>query len=168
MSLSNDDVQEILRLLEGSFHDELHLETKSFKLALRRAGGASGIWSQETTTLGAANLLNLGSGNASLPAAPPGAGAASPSPQAALAPGLAAIRPPLIGTFYRAAKPGAPPFVEEGSTVTPDTVVGIIETMKLMNPVLAQTSGTVVEIHAQNGELVEAQRVLMVVKKEPA
>jgi acetyl-CoA carboxylase biotin carboxyl carrier protein len=168
MSLSNDDVQDILRLLDGSFHDELHLETKSFKLALRRAGGAPGLWSQETTTFGTPNLLNPTGGETSLSPTPPGAGTVAPPRQSALAPGMTAIVPPLIGTFYRAPKPGAAPFVELGSTVTPDTVVGIIETMKLMNPVLAQTGGTITEIRAENGQLVEADHILMVVTKEPA
>jgi acetyl-CoA carboxylase biotin carboxyl carrier protein len=71
------------------------------------------------------------------------------------------IRPPIMGTFYRAPKPGAAPFVEIGSQVEAETVVGIIETMKLMNSVYAGAHGTVSEICVANGELVNAQRVLM-------
>ena len=66
-----------------------------------------------------------------------------------------------MGTFYRAPKPGAAPFVEVGSPVDAETVVGIIETMKLMNSVYAGVGGTVTEICVANGELVDAQRVLM-------
>jgi acetyl-CoA carboxylase biotin carboxyl carrier protein len=66
--------------------------------------------------------------------------------------GLVAVRAPLPGTFYRAPRPGAAPFVEVGSRVSPDTVVGIVETMKLMNSVTAGTAGTVAEICLGNAE----------------
>jgi acetyl-CoA carboxylase biotin carboxyl carrier protein len=75
---------------------------------------------------------------------------------------------PLLGTFYRAPQPGAPPFVEVGSRVEPDTVVGIVETMKLMNSVCAGTLGTVVEICVKNAEFVDAAAVLMFIEPEPA
>ena len=61
----------------------------------------------------------------------------------------------MLGTFYRAEAPGAAPFVEVGAEVEPDTTVCIIEVMKMMNSVPAGVSGTIVEIAARNGELVE-------------
>ena len=63
-----------------------------------------------------------------------------------------AVRAPLPGTFYRAPRPGTAPFVEVGSQVGADTVVGIVETMKLFNSVTAGVSGTVVEICLENAE----------------
>ena len=66
--------------------------------------------------------------------------------------GLVAVRAPLPGTFYRAPRPGTAPFVEVGSQVGADTVVGIVETMKLFNSVTAGVSGTVVEICLENAE----------------
>jgi len=66
--------------------------------------------------------------------------------------GFVAVRAPLPGTFYRAPRPGAAPFVELGSQVGPDTVVGIVETMKLMNSVTAGVAGTVAEICLGNAE----------------
>ena len=66
--------------------------------------------------------------------------------------GLVAVRAPLPGTFYRAPRPGAAPFVEVGSQVRADTVVGIVETMKLMNSVTAGVDGTVAEICLGNAE----------------
>ena len=65
---------------------------------------------------------------------------------------LVAVRAPLPGTFYRAPRPGAAPFIEVGSRVDPDTVVGIVETMKLMNSVSAGVEGTVAEICLGNAE----------------
>ena len=66
--------------------------------------------------------------------------------------GLVAVRAPLPGTFYRAPRPGAAPFVEVGSRVSADTVIGIVETMKLMNSVHAGVAGTVAEFCVQNAE----------------
>jgi acetyl-CoA carboxylase biotin carboxyl carrier protein len=71
------------------------------------------------------------------------------------------VRPPILGTFYRASKPGAAPLIEVGSKVAKNTVVGIIETMKLMSSVYAGTAGVVIEICAANGQLVEQEQVLM-------
>ncbi|MDE2347882.1 MAG: acetyl-CoA carboxylase, biotin carboxyl carrier protein, partial [Gammaproteobacteria bacterium] len=78
---------------------------------------------------------------------------------------IRAVPAPLLGTFYRSPKPGAPPFVEIGSAVMADTVIGIIEVMKLMNTVRAGESGTVVEIPAQDGALVEYGETLLRVRK---
>jgi len=70
----------------------------------------------------------------------------------------------LPGTFYRSPQPGAPPFVEVGDRVGPETVVAIIETMKLMNPVHAGVSGTIEAILHDNATPVDASAVLMTVK----
>jgi acetyl-CoA carboxylase biotin carboxyl carrier protein len=73
------------------------------------------------------------------------------------------VHPPLLGTFYRAPQPGAPPYVDVGDQVAEETVVGVIETMKMMTPVHAGVRGTVVEVRAPNGEFAEADAVLLVV-----
>jgi acetyl-CoA carboxylase biotin carboxyl carrier protein len=165
LNLTNHDVQEILRLLEASAFDELHLETDQFKLTLRRTGAG---WTQEQERgAGRGNRENSAvkgpprSGGLDAPSAP-----AIPPHEAASFPGFPArhlieIRPPIVGTFYRAPKPGAPPFVEVGSRVDPQTIVAIIETMKLMNSLHAGASGEVVEICALDGELVQTDRVVM-------
>jgi acetyl-CoA carboxylase biotin carboxyl carrier protein len=81
--------------------------------------------------------------------------------------GLRAVRTPLPGTFYRAPMPGAPPFVEVGSRVEPDTVVGIVETMKLMNSVCAGVRGTVAEILLANAQFAERDTALMWIREDP-
>lgn len=151
MNLTNDDVQEILRLMDASSFDELQIETDRFKLTLRR--GLHAGWTEERQTLGSAAQVAQ-----SL--------APSAQPAVALEPGMVAVHPPLVGTFYRAPKPGAAPFVEVGSKVEEDTVVAIIETMKLMNSVRAGVRGTVVEICAQNAAFVEQDAVLMILRAE--
>ena len=77
------------------------------------------------------------------------------------------MRAPLLGTFYRAPKPGAPPFVEAGARVEANTIVGIIEVMKLMNTVRAGVRGVVREIRARDGVLVEYGETLLTVEQEP-
>jgi acetyl-CoA carboxylase biotin carboxyl carrier protein len=82
--------------------------------------------------------------------------AAASTPERAPAPADAdAIVAPMLGTFYRAPAPGAAPFVEVGSSVEPETLVCIIEVMKMMNSVHAGVSGTIAEICVENGEAVE-------------
>jgi acetyl-CoA carboxylase biotin carboxyl carrier protein len=154
MNLTNDDVQEILRLLDASPFDELILQTERFKLTLRKS--SAGGWTQERQTLAPAR-----SSPAAHAATRTIGESAPPPPSPAASAGALEIRPPIMGTFYRAPKPGAAPFVDIGSRVEPETVVGIVETMKLMNSVYAGAHGTVIEICAANGELVDAQHVLM-------
>jgi acetyl-CoA carboxylase biotin carboxyl carrier protein len=71
------------------------------------------------------------------------------------------IKAPLVGTFYRASQPGAPPFVEEGDVVDEGQVVAIVEAMKLMNQVQADQGGKVNEILAEDGQWVEFEQILM-------
>ncbi|MGH3305733.1 MAG: acetyl-CoA carboxylase biotin carboxyl carrier protein, partial [Streptosporangiaceae bacterium] len=79
--------------------------------------------------------------------------------------GLVEVRAPLLGTFYRAPRPGAPPFVTVGSQVEPDTVVCIIETMKLMNSVTAGAHGTIAAIVLDNAQFAEHGAVLMRIRE---
>jgi acetyl-CoA carboxylase biotin carboxyl carrier protein len=125
-----------------------------------------------------------GSGSAAVPAAGPasrmagpgmagpgGDGAAGeaavdggPAQSAGGAAGLTAVPAPLPGTFYRAPRPGADPFVQVGDLVSPDTVVAIIETMKLMNSVHAGTAGRVSRICLENGDFTSAGATLLLIE----
>jgi acetyl-CoA carboxylase biotin carboxyl carrier protein len=77
---------------------------------------------------------------------------------------LREIVSPMVGTFYRAGSPDAPPFVDVGKTVTEDTVVCIIEAMKVMNEIKAETSGVIAEVVAENGKPVQFGQVLFRVR----
>jgi acetyl-CoA carboxylase biotin carboxyl carrier protein len=128
MGLTDDDVREILRLIDESDLDELRVETADFKLHVLRGGGDG----------------------------PP-----APAPESAAQVAVPAtdgrshtIAAPMPGTFYRAEGPGMDPFVEVGARVEPDTVVCIIEIMKMMNSVPAGVAGTVVEVCAEDAQVV--------------
>ena len=155
MELTPDDVRDVLRVLDSSGLDELHLELADLSLTVRREGAAG--WTAEQQVLRPPVLEST--------SAPVTAAAAAPA-QGSVGEGLVAVRPPLLGTFYRAPQPGAPPFVEVGDRVDEETVVGIVETMKMMTPVHAGVRGTVVEFRTNNGEFAEADAVLLVVEPE--
>jgi acetyl-CoA carboxylase biotin carboxyl carrier protein len=158
VSLSAADIQEIMRLVEASHFDELVLEADGTKLVLRR--GAAVAQAAATPLVAA-----------------PAAAAAVTAPALAAAPAVAAaaavssaggepVVAPMLGTFYRQPKPGAPPFIEVGMPVEADTVIGIIEVMKLMNTVRAGIKGAVTEIVAADGALVEFGETLIRVQPE--
>jgi acetyl-CoA carboxylase biotin carboxyl carrier protein len=148
VSLTAREVAEILRALEESSFDTLDLEMNGVQLHLRR-GAASSPAARPATA----------------PAAPAPAVVAVPAPaqpQAHLAHSDGtAVSAPLLGIFYRAPKPGEPPFVQVGDRVEADTIIGIIEVMKLMNTVRADVAGEILEISAGNGELVEFGQALL-------
>ena len=100
-------------------------------------------------------------------AAPPAAGGAESSPAAvAEAQGQLTIESPMVGTYYAAPNPDAARFVEVGATITPDTVVCLIEAMKIFNEIKAECAGTVVKALVENGEPVEFGQTLFLVKPE--
>jgi acetyl-CoA carboxylase biotin carboxyl carrier protein len=155
VQLSPDDVRDVLRVLDSSGLAELHLETADVAITLRREGGSG--WTAEQQVRRAPVLER----------AEPAVDVDETSSAGAEVPeGLVAVHPPLLGTFYRAPQPGAPPFVDVGDEVGEDTVVGVVETMKMMTPVHAGVRGTVVEFRTGNGEFAEKDAVLLVV--EPA
>lgn len=153
MTLGDEDVRDLLRLLDGLPFTELDLQTERFRLVLRRAADG---WTRQLQVTSAPEVQD---GPPQPAAEDPGADegtAAEPVDD-----GFAAVRAPLVGTFYRAPRPGAEPFVEVGSVVDADSVVGIVETMKLMNSVEAGVRGRVVEIVAADAQMVQQDAVLM-------
>jgi acetyl-CoA carboxylase biotin carboxyl carrier protein len=99
----------------------------------------------------------------------PAPGSSAPaSAVGAAAPKGSEIRSPMVGTFYRSPSPEAAPFVEVGDTVRKDTVVCIIEAMKVMNEIKAECDGEVLAVLAQNGEAVEFDQPLFLVRPADA
>ena len=161
MSLTAKDVAEILRLLEESSFDELELEAGDLKLSLRR--GADGVAPSTATRSPSPVQRGRTKSVESAASPPPHAGEVARSAGGGGLDGVE-VPAPLLGVFYRAPKPGEAPFVEIGSKVEEDTVIGIIEVMKLMNSVRAGVRGEIVEICAQNAALVEYGEALIRVR----
>ena len=86
------------------------------------------------------------------------------APKSVESPLMREIASPMVGTFYRSGSPDGPPFVDIGKTVTEDTVVCIIEAMKVMNEIKAETSGVIAEVVAENGRPVQFGQVLFRVR----
>jgi acetyl-CoA carboxylase biotin carboxyl carrier protein len=144
LPLTPDDVAQIVSILGDGTQDRLDLTTPRYRLRLTRE--PSGEWTQDWETRGTQGPVSV---------------VVASAVAVVVEEGVHAVRPPLPGTFYRSPQPGAPPFVEVGSRVEPNTVVCIIETMKLMTSVHAGVSGVVVAIDAENGQLIDKDAVLL-------
>lgn len=151
--LTGKDIAEVARLLDESQFSSLDLQMGTFRLRIRRDGNRSGPDDEAD--------------EAPAPRATPRTAPTPPPPPApASGPGTNEVDviAPLLGNFYSAPRPGEPPFVQPGDMVEPDTTIGIIEVMKLMNPIRAGVSGAVTALLAENGKPVEEGQALLRVK----
>jgi acetyl-CoA carboxylase biotin carboxyl carrier protein len=150
-SVNMDELRELIALLRENGLAELELENEGFRIRLRSESAAVA----STNVVAAAPAAPA----AVAPAPAPAAGPAHPGTQAATAASqdqdLHIIPSPIVGTFYRSPSPTADAFVKIGSNVEPDSVVCIIEAMKLMNEIQAEATGEVVKIYVENGQPVE-------------
>jgi acetyl-CoA carboxylase biotin carboxyl carrier protein len=150
VSLTARDIAEIAKLLDASHFSSLDLTIGEFRLKIRREGGWSGQDDE--------------------PEAPsPKADATEPPPPIGQEAGAARVGEvdvpaPLLGNFYAAPRPGDPPFVNVGDSVDEESVIGIIEVMKLMNPIRAGVAGKVVAILAADGTAVDEGQPLVRVR----
>jgi acetyl-CoA carboxylase biotin carboxyl carrier protein len=144
MSLTDDDVREILKLIDESDLDELHIETAEFVLHVSKGAGGDG-----------ASMTPLMGVREASPTRTPEHPEQSEDNGPVSSDGAQTIDSPMLGTFYRAERPGAEPFVEVGTKVEPDTIVAIIEVMKMMNSVPAGVAGTIAAVCSENAALVE-------------
>lgn len=166
MELTEDDVLHILKLIDESKFDYFQLEVGELKITVSKGEPIP----LPTSSRSAASLQSSAAPVVEPPKVAPAQPA--PGPQSAAASvdtraateGLVPITAPLLGTFYVAPEPGAPPFVQVGSAITEDTTVGLIEVMKVFNSVRANVKGTVAQVVAQNGQFVEYGQTLFLVK----
>ena len=165
-NLETEDITALLELLKDSGFDELHIETDHFEVWVARRGVASRRLGRPSTARSAEGPTEPDPAPESTP--PPAADRvrerASPAANAVAAKSGSSARPitaPLMGTFYRAPSPGAAPFVEVGQEVTPETIIGIIEVMKLMNQIPAGVAGVIESIVAADATLIEFGQPIM-------
>ncbi len=154
MSLNYEEIAEILKIIDSSSCDEVIIETGEIKLVVRRNSAcdttpveftkrAAVQPSVDTSRKGTVQVTGV---------------------RIQAATGQVAVTAPMVGTFYRASSPDAPPFVEVGSVVEASQPICLIEVMKLFTTINAEISGRIVEIGAENGELVEYGRTLFVIE----
>jgi acetyl-CoA carboxylase biotin carboxyl carrier protein len=147
------EIKSIIDLMKKHDLSVFEIEKEGFRLKLQR--GASAPQATMVAPAVAASPAKAGSTGA------------EPSPPAAKpieSVSMKEIVSPMVGTFYRAASPDASPFVEVGKPVTEDTVVCIIEAMKVMNEIKAETSGVIAEVLADNGKPVQFGQALFKVR----
>lgn len=148
MKMKIDEIKAIAEIVAANDLTELKLEQDGFTLEIKRGGSA--------TVVAAAPVAVAA---APVPAAAPVAAAEAPA-----AVSRETIDSPLVGTVYRAPSPEAAPFVKVGDKVSPDTVVCIVEAMKVMNEIKAEKSGVIRDILVENGSAVEFGQPLFVIE----
>lgn len=155
-------IRQLVRIMNNGGVSEIEIddEKEGLSLRLRRdaepaSGGSAPIVHMMSPAAGApagpAALSAGGDEGASAPAGPP--------------PGTVQITSPMVGTFYRSPSPESDSFVDVGSKVDDESVVCIVEAMKVMNEIKAEVTGEVIEILVENGEPVEFGQPLLLVKK---
>jgi acetyl-CoA carboxylase biotin carboxyl carrier protein len=147
------DIKAIIDLMKKNSVTEFELEKQDFKIKLKRGGNGAPLAVLEDPP-----LLTYAQPTGSIPAQTPTA-ASAPVPSGELD-----IKSPMIGTFYRAPSPEAAPYIEVGTEVNPETVVCIIEAMKVMNEITPDKAGEVVSIEVENGEAVEFGQPLFLIR----
>lgn len=177
-SLNMEELRELFTLFTAQGFTEFELEREGFRVRLRRdlpppvAGAqpnAALLPHEQPQPFGAPSLATgpeetraaAGTTAPSSPTATAAGQAEEPAPE----PKLHTISSPIVGTFYRAASPTSDLFVRVGSPVEPDTVVCIIEAMKLMNEIQAETTGIIEKVYVENGQPVEYGQPLFGVRR---
>ncbi len=162
-TLDLKQIKQIIDLMKRSELTEFAVEEEGFKLKIRR--GVNGL-----PVVSSSHVSNspfpAHSEVAPVPAAPAPVAAPAPAPVVSGdEAGVAYIKSPMVGTFYRSASPESKPYAETGTKVVENSVVCIIEAMKIMNEIQAEAKGTVVEILVENGQPVEYGQKLFKIKQ---
>src|SRR2546423_165374 len=142
------DIKAVIDLMRKNDLSVFEMEKDGFRLKLQKGAGEQTVYAQPPPAASAATAAN----------------APAPAPAAEKASALKDVLSPMVGTFYRAGSPEAQPFVDVGKEVSEETVVCIIEAMKVMNEIKAETKGVIAEIVAENGKPVQFGQVLFRVK----
>jgi acetyl-CoA carboxylase biotin carboxyl carrier protein len=150
------DIKAVIDLMKKNDLSVFEMEKDGFRLKLQKGAGDQTIFSSTPAPAGPSP--------SALAAGSTAAGAAPPAAEAPPSSTLKDIVSPMVGTFYRAGSPESPAFVDVGKEVSEETVVCIIEAMKVMNEIKAETKGVIAEIVAENGKPVQFGQVLFRVK----
>lgn len=159
--LELSEIKELVELIAAREFTEFELVRGRFKLRLRKGGASDPI-----VLVNPQNSVEAAEATPVVVRAGETAPQPTPEPQKAQVPqdNLHVITSPIVGTFYRSSSPTTEPFVKEGDIITPGKTLCIIEAMKLMNEIQSEVSGTVVRVHAENGQPVEYGQPLFDIK----
>jgi acetyl-CoA carboxylase biotin carboxyl carrier protein len=169
--MNQKELKELIEFLIEKDIAEFELERGDVKVRIRRAGA-------DSHAAGEPRYIAVPPAHPAPPVAPPAVPAAHPAPGSPTAAppagtaeseeeaGLHVIRSPIVGTFYEAASPGAPPFVKAGGTVTVGQVLCIIEAMKLMNEIESDYAGELVKRYVTNAQPVEYGQPLFAIRAQ--
>jgi acetyl-CoA carboxylase biotin carboxyl carrier protein len=166
MTLTEDDVIQILKLVEQSTFDELQLETGELKLVVRKKGCGPAVVESGSTVTGTTSVSSAPARGPEIPVSEPDRRKDRKTKTVAEKEGLVPIKAPLLGTVYRRPSPEAPPFVEVDSFVKEDDTVCLIEVMKVFTALKAGVRGQITEILVETNEMVEYGQPLFLVKPE--
>ena len=164
MSLTYDEIAEIIKLIDSSSCDELVVETGDIKLVVRRNGASAGAAAEYVERGSAPVAVSAAAPRKARAAAPKVAAADAADAADATAAGQIEVAAPMVGTFYRAPSLEARAFVDVGDVVGVGDPLCLIEVMKLFTTINAEVAGRIVQIGAENGELVEYGRTLFVIE----
>lgn len=153
-------IQSLIQIMEGGDVTELELDDEQQGLRIRLRRGAPQPLATHGPMLGILPAGGVAAGAAPLPTTSPAAPAAAATRRS----GTIEIKSPMVGTFYRAASPEAEPFVQVGARIGPESVICIVEAMKVMNEIKAEMNGEILEILVENGEPVEYGQPLFLVQ----
>jgi len=157
------EIQELLDFISGSGLDEVNIETDTFKLAVKRNSGVVRYAEAATAPVAATPIpVQIQATPSPAPAATPPAAAQQAQDAGSK---TITIKSPMIGTFYRTAKPDMPPFVKEGDEVKKGQTVCIIEAMKLFNEIESEFSGKIVKVLVENATPVEYDQPLFIIEQ---
>ncbi|MBO8163138.1 MAG: acetyl-CoA carboxylase biotin carboxyl carrier protein [Brevibacillus sp.] len=165
------EIREMIKLIDQSSIQELKLEWEGSKLSIKKSSApAAEVPVTVAPPQPAVHVQPASVVTSSAPEVQPAAQPEAPKPAEAAAvadeANLHKITAPMVGTFYRAPEPGKPPYVQPGDKVTPNSVVCILEAMKLFNEIEAEVSGEIVKVLVEDGQLVEYGQPLFLVKPE--
>ncbi len=167
MDLDLEELAAVIELLDRADFTDFRYEKGDLRIAVRRGGPPLDEAPPARPAAAAAPLHEPAPGQRAAEPSPKPVTVAQPAAPTADDEGTVLIRSGMLGAFYRSPKPGDSPFVEVGDKVEVDSVVCIVEVMKLMNSVTAGVSGEIVAVHAQNGDLVEFDQPLFSVRPLP-
>jgi acetyl-CoA carboxylase biotin carboxyl carrier protein len=163
--MNHKEIKELIELLVEKDIAEFELERGDIKVHVKRGGSAPAMATQPLAVAGVPATAVVAGSAPPIPH-PSSEPAASPAEAPSTDSDLFIIKSPIVGTYYEAPSPGAPPFVKAGDTVREGQVLCIIEAMKLMNEIEAEVSGVIAQMLVANGSPVEYGMPLFGIRKQ--